>query len=77
MPAPGDTGQRGAGGRLELRQREVLVRIDQIDEVVRHGRLRLWSGLGRPDVHAAVDAHGVDRDDFAVAPAQGERQCCL
>ena len=74
MPAPGDAVQRLACRPLELGHREVLVRIDQVEEMVRHGSPRLGPGLGRPDVHAAVDAHGVDRDDLAVAPAQGQRR---
>ncbi len=53
---------------------EVLVRIDQVEQVVRHGGPRLGPRLRCADVHAAVDAHGIDRDDFAVAPAQGELQ---
>ena len=53
---------------------EVLVRVDQVEQVVRHGGSRLGTGLRRPDVHAAVDAHGIDGDDLAVAPAQRQLQ---
>ncbi len=41
---------------------------------MRHGVPRLGTGLRRPDVHAAVDAHGVDGDDLAVAAAQRQLQ---
>jgi hypothetical protein len=36
VPAGLDAGQRLAGGTLEQRDRELLVGIDQVDEVVRH-----------------------------------------
>ena len=32
-------------------------------------------GLGGADVHAAVDAHGVDGDDLGVAPPTRQREC--
>ena len=68
-------GQGLPGGRLELRHGELLVRVDQVEEVVRYRRPGLGIGLGGADVHAAVHAHGVDRDDVAVAPPTGELQC--
>ena len=74
MPAPRDALQRRPRRLLELGHGEILVRVDQVEEVVRHRGLRLGTGLRRPDVHAAVDAHGIDGDDLAVAPAQRQLQ---
>ena len=73
MPSSPDAGQRLPGRRLVLGDREVLLGVDQVDEVVGHRR-PLGARFRRPDVHAPIDAHGVDRDDFAVSPAPGQLQ---
>ena len=69
MVAPrGNAAQRLPGRVLELGDRELLVGIDEIEEMVRHlgplgqGRLR------RAHVHAPVDAHRVHRHDLDIAP---------
>src|SRR6185437_16806160 len=72
MPARGDAAQRRPGRLLELGHREVLVRVNQVEQVVRHGGPGVGSGLGGPDVHAPVDAHGVDGDDLTVTAPEGE-----
>jgi hypothetical protein len=74
-----DFPQDEAGGALELCDGELLVRIDQIQKVVRDlGSLGL-ARLRRPDIHAPVDAHGVHRHDLNVATAarQIEGRCRL
>ena len=67
-------GEGVPGRRLELRDRELLVRVDQVEQVVRYRRPCGGVGLGGADVHAAVHAHGVDRDDVAVTPSPGQLQ---
>ena len=69
-----DPRQRLPRRLLELPHREILPGVDQIEEMVGHRRTGGRVGLGRADVHPAVDAHGVDRDDLAVTPARGQRE---
>src|SRR6266540_1271461 len=44
--------------------RERLHRIHQIDEVMRNSLALLLSGLGRPDLHLAIDKHRIDAHDL-------------
>ncbi len=55
-----DAGQGPSGLGLELLDRELLRGIHQVEQVVRHPGACLGGRLGRPDVHAAIDGHGVD-----------------
>ena len=59
-----------AGGRFRRVARDgvVLRRVGDVDHVVRHALHFLRRGLGRADVHAAVDLHRVGRDDLAAEP---------
>ena len=73
-PPRRDVVHRPPGLGREPGHRELVPGVGDVDQVVRHlgplGRRR----LGRPDVHAAVDLHRVDRHDLdrRVAPGQGE-----
>jgi hypothetical protein len=52
-----------------------LVRIDEVDEVVRNVHALGGGRLGRADVHVAVHERGIDRYDFnrqALCERQGE-----
>ncbi len=71
MPARRNALQRRPRRLLELGDGEVLVRVDEVEQMVRHGGPRRGAGLRRPDVHAAVHAHGIDGDDLAVTPSAG------
>jgi hypothetical protein len=52
-----------------------LIRLGHIDQVVRQPRPLLARGLGRAQVHAAVDSHRVATDNLAAeALAQRERE---
>ena len=54
---------------------ERLARLDHVDQMVSDLLLGLFGGLGRADVHAAVDLHRVHADDLAVQrPGQLEPQ---
>ena len=69
-----DVVQCRPGGPLEFGDGELLVRIDQIDQVVRDLGPHFPAGLGGPEIHLPVDAHGVDRDDLDITPAAGHLQ---
>ena len=69
-----DVGDRGARRVLEARDRPVLGRVGDVDQVVRH-RGPLGGGrLGGPDVEPAVHLHRVDRDDLDVAERARDRE---
>ena len=59
-----------AGGRLLSVARDGVVfrGVGDVDHVVRHALHLFRRGLGRADVHAAVDLHRVGRDDLAAEP---------
>ena len=60
------------------RRREALVRVGHVQHVVDGGSALLRRGLGRADVHAAIDLHGIHRDDFRVKRArQIDGSLCL
>ncbi len=59
---------------LEVGHREVLVGVDQVEQVVGHGGTGRRVRLRRPDVHPPVDAHGIDGDQFGVAPPHCQRE---
>src|SRR5205823_3920683 len=60
VPARLDAGDSCGSGLGETDDGELLARVGQVQEVVRD--LGLFGGrrLGRPDVHAPVELHGVD-----------------
>ena len=62
-----DVGDRGARLLLEARDRPLLARVGDVDQVVRHRGPLGGGGLGGADVEAAVDLHRVDRHDLDVA----------
>ena len=58
-----------SGGLLGVARDGVVFRgIGDVDHVVRHALHLFRRGLGRADVHAAVDLHRVGRDDLAAEP---------
>ena len=73
-----DLGHRG-GGRFDVLGDAVLVgRLDDVEQMMRHGGAVCGRRLGGADVHAAIDRHRVERDDFGVE-SLGERDAdaCL
>ena len=61
----------------EARRRIALGRVDDVDQVVRHGGALGGARLGGADVHAAVDERRVDADDLDRTPRRergGDRQ---
>jgi hypothetical protein len=55
----------GARDRGPAAGRHLVVRVDQVDPVVRDLAAQGRRGLGRPDVHAPVDLHRVRAEDLA------------
>ncbi len=52
--------------------------VRDVYQVMRHARLFFGRGLGRADIHLAINLPRVRRDDFAAqAPRQVNRQCRL
>ena len=48
--------------------------VDDVDEMVRHGRLFLGGGFGGADIHATVHLVGVRVHDFGPLPASVRRR---
>src|SRR6266542_4673544 len=59
-----DVSHRLPSQMLYAGHRERLHRIHQIDEVMRNSLALLLSGLGRPDLHLAIDKHRIDAHDL-------------
>lgn len=59
-----DFGDFGVSVVEKLRDAVVFGGIDDIDQMVRDLLAFLLARFGRSDVHASVDGHGIDRDDF-------------
>ena len=59
-------GARGFAQPIRSAER-IVVRIGQINSVVRHQRALGGAGLGRSNVHAAPDLHAVSHHNFAAA----------
>ena len=81
--AHGDDGLAPAADVLDGREglvqeqphAERFARLDHVDQMVPDLLLGLFGGLGRADIHAAVDLHRVHADDLAVeGPGQLESQ---
>ena len=68
----GDVGQDAPVFPLELRDSEVVRRVDQVDHVMRDAAPFRRRGLGRADVHPSVDLHRVDRYELDVAQLFGD-----
>ncbi len=67
-----DVGDGLPRGTLEPAQGEVLVRGDQVDQMVRHLGALGRRGFRGADVHAPIDLHRVGRDDLDVAECPGD-----
>ena len=74
MPSLLDLGDHVAADLLQPSDREILVRLDQVNQVVGNHRLLCRGGLGRADVHPPIDAHGVSHDDLDVSECFGDGQ---
>jgi hypothetical protein len=61
-----------ARGSLELGDREVLTRIDEIDQVVANLTPFAERWLRRGEIHAAVHAHGINADDLDISSTKGQ-----
>jgi hypothetical protein len=79
----GDAFQRCRGCRREIADRELFGRVDQIEAVMRHCNAIGSRRLGGADVHAPVDLHRVDGDQFGIGVTPGQRhgdvalaRCC-
>ena len=66
MAARFDRGDRVPREVLGPHDRPVLVRVGDVDQMVRHGRALGERRLGGSDVHRAVHLHRVERDDLDV-----------
>ena len=64
--APRYVANRCVGPFLKVRQRELFVRIDHIDQVVWDLSLLGLGGLGGADVHSPVYLPGIRRNDLAI-----------
>ena len=60
-----DVGYGVMGPAGKLRGIERLGHIDHINQVMANALAFDWSRLGSADVQAAIDLHGIDRNDFA------------
>ena len=74
VPAFVDLRQGRSGRGLEPPDGELLGRVDQVEQVVRHLGTRRRAGLGRADVHVPVHGHRVDRHDLDPGTPAGQRQ---
>lgn len=66
-------GRRGLARKLlEAGHAHRVFGVDDVDEMVRHGRLFLGGGFGGADIHAAVHLVGVRVHDFGPLPRFGQ-----
>jgi hypothetical protein len=65
LPTGPDTGNVYAGFSLVCRDASFLTNIQNVELMVSDPPARLNRGLGRADVHAAIQLHGVGVDDLA------------
>ena len=73
-----DAGDGFAGQAAVVARGAGLVRIGDVDEVVRHALALVQRGLGGADLHAAIDGDGVATDDLAgELLCQRQRECGL
>ena len=70
-----DVGDDTPRGSLEIRDREVLGRIDEIDHVHAQAGALGNRRLRSTDVHPAVHGHRVDAHDLGVRTASCEPEC--
>ena len=70
--ARADSGKGARRLRNEVGDGKRLVRVDEVETVMRHPRPVGRRHLGRPDVEAAVDLSRVGRDDFGWNPFSGQ-----
>ena len=73
--APGvDLGDQPSRVVDEGRRRVGLRRVEDVDQVVRHGGTLGRAGFGGADVHAAVDQRRIDTDDFQRPTLRGSQR---
>jgi hypothetical protein len=60
----------GAGQFEKAIHAEGFARLDYVDEVIWNFPAFFERRLGRADVHAAIDLHGVHADDLAAQPVR-------
>ncbi len=65
LPAPGDVAEDRARPRREIGSVELLLRVDDVDEVMRYACPLFRVRLGAADVEAAVDLDGIEIDDLS------------
>ncbi len=70
---------RLAGRGREVGDGELVGGVDEVDAVVLHRHAVVHRRLGGADVHAPVDLHGIDGDefDFRMRPGQRHRHVAL
>ena len=68
--AAGNFGRDPAGGLDVLGQAEFLVRIEHVDQMVRHLAPILHRRFRRADVHPPIESDRVERDDFGPDPTR-------
>ena len=56
----------GSAGGLELGHGERSLRIDEVDQMVANPFTHLPTGLRRPNVHAPIHLHRIDREDLGI-----------
>jgi hypothetical protein len=55
-----------------------MIRVDDIDQVMRYGGPFRFGGLGCSDIHEAIDLHGISPDDLSrKIPRKGDRETGL
>ncbi len=65
LPAPlAYVRNRRFSGVNILGKAEFLVRVDHVDQMMGHGRPLLGRGFGRPNIHAPIEGHRIERDDL-------------
>ncbi len=66
--ASADFAHHRCGGIHVLSHAELVGRIDDVDEVVRHKIAERARRLGGADIHAAINGHRIERDDLGAEP---------
>jgi hypothetical protein len=68
-PAPPDLLDAPVRRFEVLRQAEILVRLDNVNQVVRNRAPLVGRRLGRADVHCTVYRHRIERNDLRADPS--------
>ena len=64
MTAGADFGSADMGSGDVLGQAELLVGFDNVDEMMRNGRLLLGRWLCGTDIHAPIEGHGIEGNNL-------------